>query len=261
VSVSCFLQAIGVAFRAKADFLALRCLDIAIIVASLAPLMVAAAATASATVGAQAQPRPPAEIQPPASSSGNVHGIDDHNAFGELQERITTLEARIHISDSLARAQDAKVWKLKLEYLRVDRLLLEERETNRTAAAQAQMEVKQMERERDFYRDGVEEFRDRMDDSMKVNEYLTRSLHALIGGVYPDCDIQRLFNPDMQAELEALAAQSYLARSVTVTRGGSASNDTTDPPDYFDGRSPQSTTEPLVGGLPPRSLSPMRSYS
>lgn len=107
-----------------------------------------------------------------------------------LNQQLATLSFRLQGKDSIIHEEKQKVANLNIEILRV-RLAVDQEA--RVYTDSHMMHIRSLlsdaERERDWYKEGVEEFRSRLKKSKKMNVALLEFVsQILVDGIYPECD-------------------------------------------------------------------------
>lgn len=107
-----------------------------------------------------------------------------------LSQELATLSIRLQEKDNIIHQERQKVANVNVEILRVK--LGMDRET-RLYTDSNMMHLRSLlseaERERDWYREGVDDFRARLRNSKKMNTALLDFISQILGdGVYPECE-------------------------------------------------------------------------
>ncbi|KAH6909499.1 hypothetical protein BKA70DRAFT_1221739 [Coprinopsis sp. MPI-PUGE-AT-0042] len=127
----------------------------------------------------------------PRSKPGRDHRWEAQRAeISNLRQEVATLSIRLQEKDDIIHQEGQKVASVNVEILRV-RLAMDQDvklyiDSN---VARLRSLLSEAERERDWYKDGVEELRGRLGKSKRMNAALLDFLsQILVDGVYPECD-------------------------------------------------------------------------
>jgi hypothetical protein len=107
-----------------------------------------------------------------------------------LGEELATLAIRLQEKDNIIHKERQKVAGLNVEILRT-KLAVEQEARLYTDSNMMHLRslLSDAERERDWYKEGVEEFRSRLKQSKTMNAALLDFIsQILVDGIYPECD-------------------------------------------------------------------------
>jgi chromosome segregation ATPase len=131
----------------------------------------------------------------PRSRSGRDYQLRSQRAeIDDLRQELIALKIRMQEKDNTIHQERQKVANLNVEVLRVKLAADREARLNtNTNMMHLRSVLSEAERERDWYKQGFEQFRERLKKSKAMNAALLDFMsQVLVDGVYPECEWEAL---------------------------------------------------------------------